>query len=84
MENLSFALPFASYKINEMYRRYFAPYVLVNTTLGPIRGLEVASDFGYKYAQFQGVPFAKPPVGELRFKVNIRSVHAANVHVYIC
>lgn len=72
METLSFMFPFFTYKIGEMYRRYFAPYVYVQTNLGPIRGLEISSgEFGYKYAQFQGVPYAKPPVGELRFKVGV-------------
>lgn len=72
MENLSYALPFASYKINQIYQRYKAPYVVVNTTLGPIRGQEMASsEFGYKYVQFHGVPYAKPPLGELRFQVGI-------------
>lgn len=71
--DISYALPFASYKINQIYGRYKAPYVLVQTTLGPIRGLEMASsEFGYKYVQFQGVPYAKPPIGELRFKVGLK------------
>lgn len=70
MDNFSYVLPFASYKLNQMYQRYKAPHVLVQTTLGPVRGLLVNSpEFGYNYAQFQGVPYAKPPLGELRFKV---------------
>lgn len=65
----------AASKIKQAYLRYKVPYVTVQTTLGPIRGLEIESaEFGYKYAQFQGVPYAKPPVGELRFKVRFKDV----------
>lgn len=85
METIPFAVPFVSYKISEFYRRCFAPYVYVQTKLGPIRGLEItSSDFGYKYAQFLGVPYGKPPLGELRFKVSKSSISIRrNLDVYL-
>ncbi|XP_068623878.1 juvenile hormone esterase-like [Battus philenor] len=35
---------------------------------GILKGGEAETDNGFKYHQFLGVPYAKPPVGELRFK----------------
>ncbi|KAK3918128.1 Esterase B1 [Frankliniella fusca] len=46
-----------------------AKSVVVKTDKGPIRGKEVVSeDTGEKYFSFQGIPYARPPVGSLRFK----------------
>ncbi|XP_046601546.1 juvenile hormone esterase isoform X1 [Neodiprion lecontei] len=45
-----------------MYR----PTVLVKQ--GWLRGAEVKSKVGEAFISFKGVPFAEPPVGELRFK----------------
>ncbi|XP_046751124.1 juvenile hormone esterase-like [Diprion similis] len=45
-----------------MYR----PTVLVKQ--GWLRGAEVKSEVGGAFISFKGVPFAEPPVGELRFK----------------
>lgn len=39
------------------------PDIIINTTHGRMRGI----DEGYSYA-FLGVPFAKPPVGDLRLR----------------
>lgn len=70
MDLLSYAWPYTTYKVSEYYKRYFGNSVQVDTHLGPIRGTAVSSQFGYKYVGFQGVPYAKPPIGELRFKVS--------------
>ncbi|XP_055604380.1 uncharacterized protein LOC129752629 [Uranotaenia lowii] len=40
----------------------------IETQYGPVRGIEKESLLGQKYLSFQGIPYAKPPVGELRFK----------------
>ncbi|XP_049820690.1 venom carboxylesterase-6-like isoform X3 [Aethina tumida] len=40
----------------------------VETSLGKIRGLVRQSFGGRKYAVFEGIPFAKPPIGDLRFE----------------
>lgn len=60
--------PYTSYKLSEMYQRYMGKSVPINTKLGPIVGTEVTSQFGYKYTGFQGIPYGRPPVGELRFR----------------
>lgn len=67
---LSYIWPFTAYKVSEMYKRYFGNPIPVMTSHGPIQGVEVTSQFGYKYTGFQGVPYGKAPVGELRFKVS--------------
>lgn len=67
---LSYIWPFTAYKVSEMYKRYFGNAIQVQTSHGPIQGVEVTSTFGYKYTGFQGVPYGKAPVGELRFKVS--------------
>lgn len=38
-------------------------------SLGQIRGSVMHSGTGRKIAAFRGIPYAKPPVGDLRFKV---------------
>ncbi|XP_055847644.1 esterase B1-like [Episyrphus balteatus] len=40
----------------------------VLTTKGPIRGVKRNSVYGDSYFSFENIPFAKPPLGELRFK----------------
>ncbi|KAE8736595.1 Carboxyl/Cholinesterase 65 [Frankliniella occidentalis] len=43
--------------------------IIIKTEKGPIRGKEVISDDTKgKYFSFQGIPYARPPVGPLRFK----------------
>lgn len=39
------------------------------TKLGKLRGSWMNTENGLTFAAFQGVPYAKPPVGDLRFKV---------------
>ena len=42
---------------------------LAETRLGPIRGVTLTSRAGREYSGFLGVPYARPPVGPLRFQV---------------
>lgn len=41
---------------------------IVSTTNGPVQGIQKKSSLGNDYYSFQKIPFAKPPVGELRFR----------------
>lgn len=41
---------------------------IVVTRYGPIRGIQKTAATGVDYLSFQRIPYAKPPVGELRFK----------------
>jgi len=43
------------------------PKVLI-PSLGEIFGSRMTSSTGRKFSAFRGVPYAEPPVGQLRFK----------------
>ncbi|XP_049952086.1 esterase E4-like [Schistocerca serialis cubense] len=43
-------------------------YVTVETNEGTLRGVATTTVNGTAYYRFSGVPFAAPPLGELRFK----------------
>lgn len=45
--------------------------VLVSTKFGDIRGTTRLSRNGKKFDAFLGVPYAEPPIGDLRFQVCI-------------
>lgn len=49
--------------------RIMADKVQVTTKTGPIEGIEKKTRLGTDYISFQKIPYAKPPVGHLRFKV---------------
>ncbi len=38
-------------------------------TLGQVRGSQMTSQVGRSFYAFRGIPYAKPPVGDLRFSV---------------
>jgi carboxylesterase type B len=44
----------------------------VTVAQGALRGREETSKCQKAYYSFQGIPYAKPPVGSLRFKVGVR------------
>jgi carboxylesterase type B len=46
--------------------------VTVTVAQGALRGREQTSKCQKAYYSFQGIPYAKPPVGFLRFKVGAR------------
>lgn len=43
----------------------------VNLPLGIVEGYVKQSFYGKKFYAFEGIPYARPPVGEYRFKVSI-------------
>uniref|UniRef100_A0A1B0G6M7 Carboxylic ester hydrolase n=1 Tax=Glossina morsitans morsitans TaxID=37546 RepID=A0A1B0G6M7_GLOMM len=42
--------------------------IIVSTTYGPIKGVKRKTIYGDSYYSFEGIPFAKPPLGDLRYK----------------
>ncbi|XP_058461094.1 esterase B1-like [Malaya genurostris] len=42
--------------------------LVVDTKYGPVKGTKKVSLLGQEYVSFQGIPYARPPIGELRFK----------------
>lgn len=42
--------------------------ITVKTSLGVIHGKTVQTDLGFEMKTFIGIPYSKPPVGDLRFK----------------
>lgn len=43
--------------------------VQVKVTEGVLEGQEKINKLGGKFYSFKGIPYAEPPVGDLRFKV---------------
>lgn len=44
--------------------------LLVETTYGPVQGRHRVGVNDVKFVSFQAIPYARPPIGELRFKVS--------------
>lgn len=57
------------YTVREQCQLCRASAVTVQTLSGAVRGAQMRSEFGQVYSQFLGIPFARPPVGQLRFCV---------------
>ncbi|KAJ2951247.1 hypothetical protein O0L34_g5648 [Tuta absoluta] len=63
--------------------------VQVNVSEGILEGVEVDNDYGGKIFSFKGIPFAQPPIGDLRFKAPQpvqpwEGVRSAKEHGSIC
>ncbi|XP_032579064.1 esterase B1 isoform X1 [Drosophila sechellia] len=48
-----------------------AIYSVIKTKSGPVRGVKRNTIWGGSYFSFEKIPFAKPPVGDLRFKAPV-------------
>ncbi len=51
-------------------RKNKAPSPIVRTKNGQLVGITSLSRDGKKFYEYNGIPYAKPPVGELRYEVN--------------
>uniref|UniRef100_A0A1A9W1E6 carboxylesterase n=1 Tax=Glossina brevipalpis TaxID=37001 RepID=A0A1A9W1E6_9MUSC len=53
---------------DNLYGQCLVGFVSMRTTRGVVRGLKLESVYGDEYYSFEGIPYAEPPVGSLRFK----------------
>lgn len=49
-------------------------FVIADTEQGKVKGVKKISAVNTAYNAFLGIPYATPPLGELRFKVSSKSV----------
>jgi carboxylesterase type B len=58
--------------------------VIVRVAQGSLRGQKVKTEAGATYYSFHAIPYAKPPVGSLRFKVSpILLLTEAQVDIFV-
>lgn len=58
---------YANYKLNQS-KLTVKDKTVIDTTYGPVQGVKRISPYGEQYHSFEGIPFAKPPKGRLRFR----------------
>jgi hypothetical protein len=51
----------------------------VHVQQGTLTGTYLTSRYGRNFAAFQGIPYAQPPIGDLRFKVRVIYFKISNV-----
>lgn len=69
-ELLSLSLAKVKLTVVDYYRQYASEVITVTTNSGPVKGYRTPSSCDqFRYLNFLGIPYAKPPIGELRFKV---------------
>ena len=56
---------------------------IVNTTYGKVEGNTITLDDGTTVNSWYGIPYAKPPVGDLRFEVLFIGFNEFNVRQHI-
>lgn len=56
---------------------------IIETTEGKLMGILNESENGYKFYTFKNIPYAKPPINELRFAVSIHTYSRA-LRPYFC
>lgn len=55
----------------------------VHTQQGTLIGTYYTSRYGRNFAAFQGIPYAQPPIGDLRFKVKAIFFKSTKYYCYI-
>lgn len=70
-EILSFAWTGLKLWVEDCYRYFYREEITVRLKSGQVKGYKIATSYNYQYYNFLGIPYAKAPIGELRFKVCI-------------
>lgn len=68
-ELVSFAWAGLKLLTEDCYRYFYREEVIVRIKAGQVKGYKIATSYNYQYYNFLGIPYAKPPIGKLRFKV---------------
>jgi len=58
-----------------LFEYVFCTGPLINVNEGQLKGKQFLSRSGRNFFAYQGIPYAKPPVGQLRFKVFIKKFY---------
>lgn len=58
-----------SLKISKKVIEMSQTTLVIETNSGPVRGIKRTTILGDDYLSFQSIPYAKPPIGSLRFRV---------------
>lgn len=66
---VSFGYHYVVHSIYEISHNIFGETIIADTSYGKVKGKIMTSCLGTKYYSFQKIPYAKPPIGELRFRV---------------
>lgn len=56
---------------------------IIKTSHGKVRGVTSENLEGNTFYKFLGIPYGKPPVGELRFRVRKKTILVLNI-AYNC
>lgn len=59
-----------------------SPNPVVRVPHGTLQGTWKVSTKGRTYASFQGVPYARPPIGKYRFRVSYVHIHTIVYYLY--
>ncbi|XP_018796327.1 PREDICTED: esterase B1-like [Bactrocera latifrons] len=66
-DQMRIALSYVKFKTNQRRMRTNEK-VVTDTIYGKVKGVKWHSVYGGSYYSFEGIPFAKPPIGRLRFR----------------
>ncbi|XP_051862896.1 esterase B1-like isoform X3 [Drosophila albomicans] len=67
VERMRWRLKTIEHKIQQ-YRQTTNESVIADTEYGKVRGVKRLSTYDVPYFSFEGIPYAQPPIGELRFR----------------
>jgi len=56
---------------------------ILNLSQGKIKGSIIKSRNGREFRAFQGIPYAKPPIGDLRLQVGISTLKQNLRYIYV-
>ncbi len=62
---------------------HFGDSVQIFTKQGPVKGKIEKSRVGRDFAAFYGIPYAEPPVGDLRFEVRKSNLNICRYILYV-